>query len=779
MLGMTEAALARNRAMRTVWVLALVFVLAGWALAAQASEPTPLTTTEAVRALSHADAARHLPVDIQATVTFFRGFERSLFIQGGDTGIYVFVTTALPLQPGDVVRVRGTTSDSFNPTITSSDVTLLRHGPLPEPVRVGWPELIRADYDCRWVKVEGKITLAERGLSGDHSLTDLVLDMDGGRADIRIDGGDRAQFDSLLDTQVEMTAVAGEDFDGKMEQTGVRLNVPSMAYLRILKRPPVNPWSIPVTPMDKVLREYNFKDDTPRVRVEGMLTFYLESNLAVLQDGDKSIRVLTTQSDHLNLNDKVEAIGIPFVQDGLLTLRQGEIRSEGPGTPVTPQPVTWDEMTSGKYAFNLVSIEGTVVTEMREQSRDVYVISVNNYLFSAWLPRPPASATSEVRPPMREIPLGTKVRVSGVAALENGNPYNGPIAFSILLPFEGAIATVASPPWLDVRHLTEIVGILLLVIFAVSVRAWLIEKGARRKIAGMAYLEQRRAKILELINSSQPLAETLQQITELASASLGGAACWCQVADGAKLGNFPLQLDKGSLRVVQHTIPSRVGGTLGTVFAAFDPNAKPHPSERTVLDLAAGLATLAIDTSRFYSDLVHRSEFDLLTDVQNRFSLEKHLEQQIRDAHRSARIFGLLYVDLDHFKRVNDEYGHHVGDMYLQEAARRMKQQLRPEDMLSRLGGDEFAALAPHVRSRADAEEIARRLERCFAEPFCLQEHVLRGTVSVGIAMYPEDGSSKDALLTAADVAMYKAKHARREAAEPTAADNKITSRSV
>jgi diguanylate cyclase (GGDEF)-like protein len=135
----------------------------------------------------------------------------------------------------------------------------------------------------------------------------------------------------------------------------------------------------------------------------------------------------------------------------------------------------------------------------------------------------------------------------------------------------------------------------------------------------------------------------------------------------------------------------------------------------------------------------------------------------------------LLYVDMDRFKEVNDCCGHHVGDMYLQEAARRMKQQLRPEDMLARLGGDEFAAIAPHVRNRADAEEIARRIERCFAEPFCLQGHILRGSASVGIAMYPEDGTCRATLLTAADASMYKAKNARRKmrTGERSEADSK------
>jgi diguanylate cyclase (GGDEF)-like protein len=178
--------------------------------------------------------------------------------------------------------------------------------------------------------------------------------------------------------------------------------------------------------------------------------------------------------------------------------------------------------------------------------------------------------------------------------------------------------------------------------------------------------------------------------------------------------------------------------------------------------MGTGLAALAIESRRLYSDLLHRSEFDLLTDIQNRFSMEKQLDSLIDDARRTAGIFGLIYIDLDDFKQVNDRYGHHAGDLFLQEAASRMKRQLRPSDILARLGGDEFAVLVPSVRARSDVQEIALRLERCLDEPFAVESHVLHGSASVGISLYPADAATKDALLRAADAAMYKVKHARK-----------------
>ena len=144
--------------------------------------------------------------------------------------------------------------------------------------------------------------------------------------------------------------------------------------------------------------------------------------------------------------------------------------------------------------------------------------------------------------------------------------------------------------------------------------------------------------------------------------------------------------------------------------------------------------------------------------MQNRFVLENKLTAMIEAARQSAGVFGLIYIDLDEFKRVNDDYGHLVGDHYLQEVTKRMKRLLRSGDMLARLGGDEFAVLVREVHSREGVEEIALRLECCFHEPFLTDGCILQGAASVGFALYPEDAGSVDELLNAADASMYVAK---------------------
>lgn len=154
----------------------------------------------------------------------------------------------------------------------------------------------------------------------------------------------------------------------------------------------------------------------------------------------------------------------------------------------------------------------------------------------------------------------------------------------------------------------------------------------------------------------------------------------------------------------------------------------------------------------------HLASHDVLTGVPNRLMFDELLTHAVDQARRYDHGLALLFVDLDHFKQVNDEYGHHVGDLLLVEAVRRMQAAVRSSDTLGRRGGDEFVVLLPEIASRADAEIVAEKIRAALARPFVLDGHELRISSSIGIALCPEHGIDKDALLQRADEAMYRAK---------------------
>lgn len=741
----------------------LIFILALSCGVARAADSPAITTLQAVHVLNNAEAGQGLAVDFEASVTYYQKGNVDLFVQDGDAAIYVQSTPDGNFKTGDRVLVRGKTRASFRPEIVAQSVTLISHGIAPAPVPADFGQMIRAEMDCRRVTAHARVRSAD--LVVDNGLTSLYLEllMDGGYVDATVGSNDARALKNLLDSDVEITGVVAGKFDSKNQLTGILLEVPSLSDVTVLQHAPQELNSMPVTPMDEILKGTFIRDLSQRVRVRGTITYYQPGSMIILQSGAKSLPITTQFEMPLRIGDMADVSGFPTVSNGGLALTRGEIQDSHIPAPVSPRPVTAGELASGASAFDLVSVEGTVVMYAREAAQDEYVLASEGHLFSGIYRHLEQSAEGSL-PPMREIPVGSRVRLNGICMLSYGSdPFQGPIAFDVLMRSFDDIEVVAKPPLLNTKNLVILICILLPMMFALAARGWISERKVRRQTAEMGYSEKRRSRILEDINGSRPLAEIIEQITELTSFKLKGAPCWCQAAEGTRIGNCPAKLDE--LRVVRQEIPARSGPPLGEIYAAFDPLVKPRELEIQALSTGAALAAIAIETRRVYSDLLRRSELDPLTDVLNRFSLDRQLDAHIEQARREGSIFGLIYIDLDQFKQVNDLYGHQVGDRYLQEIARRMKRQLRPLDLLARIGGDEFAALVPKIHSRAEVEEIAERLRSCFEERFVIENYTLQGSASIGIALYPENGESKEALLNTADGAMYSLKNSQRQVA--------------
>jgi diguanylate cyclase (GGDEF)-like protein/PAS domain S-box-containing protein len=153
-----------------------------------------------------------------------------------------------------------------------------------------------------------------------------------------------------------------------------------------------------------------------------------------------------------------------------------------------------------------------------------------------------------------------------------------------------------------------------------------------------------------------------------------------------------------------------------------------------------------------------QANFDVLTDLPNRSYFNERLDQAIAHARRNSAALALLFIDLDHFKWVNDTLGHEAGNGLLRQAACRMSGCLRAEDTLARLSGDEFAVLLAAPVQADDADVVARKLLDILSSPYSIDERDVVITASVGIAMFPGDGEDGTTMLKNADVAMYRAK---------------------
>ncbi|MDB5624990.1 MAG: hypothetical protein JWR73_792 [Tardiphaga sp.] len=178
------------------------------------------------------------------------------------------------------------------------------------------------------------------------------------------------------------------------------------------------------------------------------------------------------------------------------------------------------------------------------------------------------------------------------------------------------------------------------------------------------------------------------------------------------------------------------------------------------------LRSVVLHALEFTQRVVQRVEaetavrHDALTHLPNRIAFNEGLRLAQSRLDLTGHAFAVLLLDLDHFKEVNDQFGHPVGDDYLAQIAARLRRSTRDIDMLARIGGDEFALVAADIDSADAAFAIARQVCDVFAEPFLVEGHLLTGSVSVGIALAPRDGAEPNELIRHADVALYRAKKA-------------------
>lgn len=209
------------------------------------------------------------------------------------------------------------------------------------------------------------------------------------------------------------------------------------------------------------------------------------------------------------------------------------------------------------------------------------------------------------------------------------------------------------------------------------------------------------------------------------------------------------------------------------VFHAFQASGTPLQLEFSLLQAAllAVVATMSLISARHQyqasiehltakHDLAALARSDPLTGLPNRLQLREAFQPSVKSSASTGRPLAIHYLDLDGFKAINDGYGHPAGDVVLRDVASRLKETVRAGDTVSRLGGDEFLLIQVGVEHRSEAEMLARRIIRKLSEPYIVDGHTLRISVSIGIVMSPEFGTDLEKLIACADAALYRSKAA-------------------
>ena len=253
-------------------------------------------------------------------------------------------------------------------------------------------------------------------------------------------------------------------------------------------------------------------------------------------------------------------------------------------------------------------------------------------------------------------------------------------------------------------------------------------------------------------DTEAPVGRTFESIVENERSNHPGDPAWYT------LGEFSRDIERHALSCEEPTVYDESGNVRGE-FRYWDIHlARFVNAQGEVIGLVGSARD--ITERKASEEYVQRLAYhDVLTGLPNRVLLNDRLNQALALARRDRGKAAILFIDLDRLKPVNDELGHDIGDLLLQEVGQRLQSVVvRRADTVARLGGDEFVVLLQRINRESDAEIIARKIVDALAAPFSIVEHELKIAASIGIAIFPSDGDEAAELLKRADIAMYAAK---------------------
>ncbi len=756
----------RHISARVLTSLLILLSMAGGRERPAAAEPFVATTALQVHRMPPDEGEEHIPVHLVATVTYYEPGFPLLFVSDASGSVFVWSTQKYAIHVGDLVEINGSTQGSLwtevagNPTIR-----VLSSGHQVPPIPTGFEQLMSGKVDCRPVTIHGTVQSASLVVQGTDTVAQVQIMIPGGIVQVSVQDPGGLDVPDLIDSEVTVSGVAGAEFNARLQAMRPKLFVSSAADLKVIRRPHIKPVELPLTDIGRVMESHFIMSETKRIRVEGAVTAYDPGYSLVIENDGKSLLVLTHQTEALPLGAIVDVVGFSDDHAYSAVLEDAQFYPTGRRQTVVPKPASYAEAISGVDSDALISLTGRVLSELHGEISDTLVMMVDQHPVDLVLRR-----NSSVSSPLPYLQTGTLVRVNGICRVTPGLTWNRqPLLFRLDLRNSSDLEIIARPSWWSVRHLMVVGGALLASVLLVSI--WVVVLRRRvteqtKRIERSIQVERERSRLLEQINSDLSLDEVLGDICSSINSltpglccvySLEGQATECTgtAADGTSGDQPPLY---------EAALTDARGKHAGVFLARGYEGKQLSSEERDILVAGASLANLAINQRRMYAELNYHSTHDQLTALPNRRLADARLEEAIAYAAATGNRVAVAYIDVDHFKQVNDRHGHKIGDLYLQQIALRLGAKVRSADLLARIGGDEFLLIATTLSTLEDGETYKRRLRDCFSDVFLLDGIRVHGSASIGIAVCPDHGTGAEALKRHADEEMYTAKqHGRAE----------------
>jgi len=758
-----------SRVMRFAVPFALSGLLGTHMLAAErpaqglTDRPLVLTTANQVHELP-AELAKHARVQITGVVTYYDPGEHNLFVQDESGAVYIETDKAYRLQYGDFISVRGLAMPSYRTEVAPDPEIHVLSGNRRMPAEhVSYRELATGQMDCRLIIARGKVRAVNIEKHENSFILHLDVNMHGGEIEVyqpfppleanKIDSFSKSEALSLLDSIVEIEGVAGGAFDSKSQMTGVIVYAQDMSAIRILRKSTVDALRLPLSNIDTVLESRRVDDTSARLRLRGTLTYYKKGDSAVLEEDGKSIFVQTRESKDIPLGDIVDAVGFASDREYAPSLREALLFDTRTRGDISARAVSYADALSGIDSDNLVSLEGLLVSQLRNRDTETLVIDADGNFVTGRLETPR---------PLKHIRVGTRIRMNGVCRMVSGGAWQAPSLFHIEMRTPDDVVFLSSPSWWTVRHLVELLGTLGALALILSGWAALLRRRVLQQtesIQRSMLIARTRSALLETMSVHKTARSLLKDFCEQVHILLPGTDCsflFGAPNEKQQLIQSASQLDRTLLYTT--SLRDAEGTEVGLIeIFSQDPHAF-GASQQDVCLMLAEVANLVLQQSLLYQGLVYHSNHDPLTDLPNRRLCEERLHDALQEAAHTNGHVTVVYIDVDRFKDVNDRFGHKVGDWYLKHISSRLRSAIRSIDTLARVGGDEFLLIIPQKCPDAYLKSIQERLLGCFQEPFEIEGHCFKGSVSLGIASFPQHGATAEELKRHADQAMYRAK---------------------
>jgi diguanylate cyclase (GGDEF)-like protein/PAS domain S-box-containing protein len=730
----------------------------------------PLQSVQGIHRMSKAEAAKSLPVELQGVVTYSDPEWGLLFIRDRTGSIYVNVHGQNKLYPpGTSVLVDGVTSaGDVLPDLVQPSVQIIGQGVLPTPEQRSVPQLNAGGSDSDWVVTEGVLRPC------DKTWARICFRIFDGKefAWVIVPHPDNPAAQRLIGATVKVTGVAGSHMNADNKRVGAQVFANSLEDIEVEAPSLQDSFSSAPMPIGNLRVAEADRRFSHQIHVRGTVTWESPEQFFI-QDNTGSLSIETAEPVDVHAGSTVDVVGFPShgdlsaLQLSDSSLRVAAIRSSK--NNVVPLDLSAEEVLKNHLNGRRVRLRAHLISQTATATEYLLLLDDGRQRFSAKLLR--SNAARE----LVGLASDSNLELTGVAVIRSATP-QWPESLQLLVDSPADIVVLGGNNWLTLKRGLSILGGMVVCILVSLVWVKQLRSIVRKQTT---IIRARLENELQLETKYQRLFER----------NLAAVFCWRP--DGVifdfnlafvKMLGFrtreefaghsywdfevhPNEREQLRLALLEGAVSNRDTSLrrddgipvqlLMNITPVDTPDGKVY--ETTAIDVTQ-LRHNQAELQRAKDAAVYESRNDALTGLHNRRFMSDELNSILARATREKSMIGVIYLDLDGFKAVNDSLGHSIGDSLLVEVAKCLRSRVRAADVLARLGGDEFLVLLCGLHASEEAAKVAAELLETISNPLSVEGHDITIGASIGISIFPDSAMSGEELLRQADSAMYAAK---------------------